>query len=88
MPSHLSDSFPAARQRYRCVGCWEFIEVGEKHLARRQVDGGLHSTSRWHPECEAFAFADGVTEYEDVPGAFSRKEATEYAIQKEPTNVQ
>ncbi len=73
--AHLSDTFPKARKRYRCVGCWEFIEIGEKHLARRAIDDDGPCTCRWHPECEEFAFSDGDPIYDSAPGAFSRKEA-------------
>lgn len=82
--THLSDTTPKARKRYRCVGCWEFIEIGEHHIHRTGVMDGDFVSVRWHPECEAFAFMDGDDEYHRVPGEFSRAEAIAEAKSKEP----
>jgi hypothetical protein len=73
--THLRDTFPKARKRYRCVGCWELIEVGEKHLFRTGVMDGAMVSVRWHPECEEYAFSDGNEEYDSPPGCFTRAEA-------------
>lgn len=73
--THLSDKEPKARKRYRCQGCWEFIEIGEKHLHRTGVMDGTMVSARWHPECEEYAFSDGNDEYESPPGCFCRAEA-------------
>lgn len=73
--THLSDTRPKARKRYRCVGCWEAIEPGEQHLYRTGVLDGQMVCARWHPECEAYAFMDGDDVYDGVPGQFTRAEA-------------
>lgn len=76
--THFSDANPRAMKRYRCVGCWEWIEAGERHLHRTGVLDGEMSSSRWHPECEEFAFSDGDDTYDSPPGQFTRKEAQEH----------
>lgn len=75
--THVADTFPVAKKRHRCVACLEFIEVGEKHLSRFGYDDDGPVTSRWHPECEEYAFIDGP-DYDLTPGSFSREEAKEW----------
>lgn len=74
---HTSDTFPRARKQYRCRGCYEPIEKGEVHLARRGFDCDGPLTTRWHKECEEYAFIDGGP-YDSSPGAFTRVEAKAY----------
>lgn len=82
--THLSDAHPRAMKRYRCVGCWEFIEIGEQHLYRTGVLDGEIMGARWHPECEEYAFSDGDEVWEGCPGQFSRAEAVAFMAKPEP----
>lgn len=75
---HVNDTSPKARNRYLCVGCGEFIDVGELHLKRFGYGEAGPQSDRWHFECEEYAFADGECVYESSPGCFSRDEAKSY----------
>lgn len=48
----LNDTTPKARKVYRCHVCYEAIEVGEYHFARRGIDEMGPHTTRMHLECE------------------------------------
>ena len=78
--THFRDEHPRARKPYICCGCGTRIEIGEIHLYRVGAwQGDGLTTSRWHPECERFAFSDPSEPiYESPPGCFSRKEAMEH----------
>jgi hypothetical protein len=82
----LRDTTPKARKRYRCTGCWEFIEAGEKHRHQVGIFDGDFNSNRWHPECFDFAL-DGETEMEVTPGQFSRSEALAATSAPAPESV-
>jgi hypothetical protein len=81
----LKDTFPKARRRYRCSGCWEFIEVGEQHRYQVGVFDGDFQANRWHEECHEFAGDTGGFDEGVIPGSFSRAEAIAHCESTNPT---
>lgn len=48
----LSESFPTARKRHRCIWCGQYIEPGDKYRRERSVSDGDMQDHKWHPECD------------------------------------
>jgi hypothetical protein len=47
----LSETFPVAKKRHRCIWCGQHIEPGEKYRRERSVYDGSMQDFAWHPEC-------------------------------------
>lgn len=61
----LSESFPVARKRHRCIWCGDAIDPGTKYRRERSVYDGMQDHA-WHLECDSDAkecFADGDVEF-------------------------
>jgi len=72
---HLSDSNPKARKNYRCRVCYETIQVGETHVARRGIGDDGPDTCRMHSECCDYMDAENDQDiWELAPGFISRAE--------------
>jgi len=76
--THLNDTKPKARKRYRCVLCDHFIAKGEIHVARRGIGDDGPCTARMHTLCESLTHDWDYTDWECYePGAF-RQEVEEH----------
>lgn len=74
--THLSDTTPRARKRYRCILCDGHIEHGQPHVARRGITDDGPRTFRMHILCESISKKWEWWEWEDLcdPLEFRRYE--------------
>ena len=67
--THLEDTWPNARKRYRCYLCGKPIEIGQTYLRRKGTDCGMFVTARMHEECEKQTHDWDATDWETfMPG--------------------
>ena len=50
--SLLSETWPIAKKRHRCIWCGEPILTGDKYLREKSVFDGHMQNHAWHPECD------------------------------------
>lgn len=82
---HLSSTKQKARKRHQCILCCGHIEPGEIYHKRTGVTDGEFGEMKSHLACVAYADVTyDQTDWECLsPGDIDRKQAEEWAKQKE-----